>query len=160
MFSTLLASLLLLCTGAQAETTEATLAQLSLDPNSFKGQVVQSEVSLQMVVAQKAMNFCKGKDKAFMVMPRLKAAEDGSVLPSMGAMGSVSYQVCVPVSEALALAELDLGHPLRVTGKVKAKRMMGILVGVVFHDASVEVLEGGGLGALTTPAADQTLQEP
>lgn len=141
---------LLLSGTAAADPTEVTLGKLSLAPEVYDGQIVQVDVSMAMVVAQKVLSQCKGKEKAIQVMPPI-VADPGANVATMGAMGTVLYQVCLPVEAALELADLSTGRPLRVTGEVDFKRSMGILFAVVFRDARVEVLEGPAAGVLTAP---------
>ena len=143
---------LLVSTAASAEPAPTTLAKLSMAPKEFSGQVVKVEVSMGMVVSQKLLSYCKGKDKAIQVMPRLEVVS-GAGVASMGAMGTVMYQVCQPLDQALELAEMSAGAPLDVVGEVKAIRKVGILVAIVFEDAEVTVVEGGtAAGVLAAPA--------
>ena len=139
----------LLPSAAHAQPTPTTLAKLSLAPNDYKKQQVEVEASMGMVIAQKMLSQCKGKDKAIQVMPAFEGGANGSVA-TMGSTGTVQYQVCLPVDQALELAELSTGHPLKITGTVKPKRSMGILLAIVFEDAEVEVLEGTTPGVLST----------
>lgn len=150
---------LLLAGAASADPTEVTLGKLSLAPEAYDGQIVQVDVAMAMVVAQKVLSHCKGKEKAIQVMPPL-VTQPGSSVPAMGAMGTVMYQVCLPVEAALELADLSTGRPLRVTGEVDFKRSVGILIAVVFRDARVEVLDGPAADGLAAPTAPSEAPSP
>lgn len=145
---------LLAPTVASAAPTEVTLAKLAMAPKEFKGQDVQVDVSMGMVVAQKMLSQCKGKTKAIQVLPAMEAATSGAPVGTLGAGGTLMFQVCLPLSDALELADVKTGQPLRVTGTVSPKRSAGILIAMVFEDARVEVLEGAAAGVLAASAAE------
>lgn len=117
---------------AAAAPREATLAQIALDAKAFKGEQVRVEASLGTVVAQKMLNQCKGKDKAFLVLPRIEGG-------TMAALSTVMVQLCVPADRALELAGEDVSTPIVITGQVAEKRKMGVLFALTFFDATVEV---------------------
>lgn len=57
-----------------------------------------------------------------------------------GAMGTMMYQACLPMDKAMELADVKTGTPIDITGELKVIKKMGILMGLVFNDASVEVV--------------------
>ena len=96
------------------------------------------------------LTYCKGKDRAIMIMPRMEGG-------TMGAMGTVMYQVCMPVEEALELADAKTGTPIDITGTVKVVKKVGVLIAIVFHDATVTVMGDApnavNVNVVSTPAA-------
>ncbi len=128
---TALAALLL--ASATAAPVDASLSKLAMAPKEFDKQEVKTEASMGMAVAQKMLSYCKGKDKAIQIMPRM---ENGT----MGQMGTVMYQVCLPVDQALDLADAKMGTPIDVTGTIKVVKKVGVIIAIVFNDATVEVV--------------------
>jgi len=120
-------------TPAAAAPVEASLSKLAMAPKTFDKQEVTVEASMGMAVAQKMLTYCKGKDRAFMVMPRIEGG-------TMGAMSTVMYQVCMPVERALELADAKASTPIEITGTVKVIKKVGVLIAIVFNDATVTVV--------------------
>ncbi len=129
--------LILFAVAANATPLETSMAKLELAPKDSKSQIVRFDASIYRVGASnQASNMCKHRKTTRAIVLGPPVNQDGQV-----AMGGTTkmWQACVPLEDALKLADVPAQTQVSIVGEVKLVNSGAFLMGFALDAATVEV---------------------